>query len=217
MAEERTSRIANSEVLPLFPTFVWKCQLQPEVYKPINETILTELDALRQSLPELKPGQAWQSMHSLHRLPEFDVLVSCIEDSTRSVLEFLKIGYDAFEITACWANINAKDTPHKMHHHPNNFLSGVYYVQTQEGADTINFHDPRQQTGIIRPPVTQLTAMNTDQAVVRVSDGTLIAFPAWLPHSVDPNISARERISISFNIMFSSFTKGITKPLWGSE
>ena len=29
----------------------------------------------------------------------------------------------------------------------NNFLSGVYYVQTWPGADTINFHDPRPQAG----------------------------------------------------------------------
>jgi hypothetical protein len=27
--------------------------------------------------------------------------------------------------------------------HPDNFLSGVYYLQTQAGPDTINFHDPR--------------------------------------------------------------------------
>ncbi len=46
-------------------------------------------------------------------------------------------------------------------------------------ADTVNFHDPRSQTGIIRPPVTELTAENTDQVVVKVSDGTLLMFPSW--------------------------------------
>jgi uncharacterized protein (TIGR02466 family) len=66
-----------------------------------------------------------------------------------------------------------------------NFLSGVYYVQVQDGADTINFHDPRAQTAVIRPPVIALTAYNTDQVVVAVRTGTLILFPAWLPHSVD--------------------------------
>lgn len=44
-------------------------------------------------------------------------------------------------------------------------------MKTQEGADTINFHDPRSQTGIIRPPATELTADNTDHVVVNVSDG----------------------------------------------
>jgi hypothetical protein len=52
-----------------------------------------------------------------------------------------------------------------MHLRPNNFLSGVYYVRTHSGADTTNFHDPRNHSGIIRPPVVELTAENTDQVV----------------------------------------------------
>jgi hypothetical protein len=39
-------------------------------------------------------------------------------------------------------------------------------------------------------------------------------FPAYLQHSVDASASDEERISISFNIMFSSFTEHLSKPLW---
>ena len=60
----------------------------------------------------------------------------------------------------------------------------------------------------------ELTAENTDQVVVKVKNGTLLIFPAYLQHSVDANLSAEERISISFNIMFSSFTENLSKPLW---
>ena len=90
----------------------------------------------------------------------------------------------------------------------------MYYVRTRPGADTVNFHDPRNQAGIIRPPVAELTAENTDQVVVRVEDGTLLIFPSYLQHSVDANASEEERISISFNIMFSAFTENLSKPLW---
>jgi uncharacterized protein (TIGR02466 family) len=93
-------------------------------------------------------------------------------------------------------------------------LSGVYYVRTHPGADTINFHDPRNQTSVIRPPVVELAAENTDQVVVRVTSGTLLMFPSFLEHSVDANMSEEERISVSFNIMFSSFTENMSKPLW---
>ena len=103
---------------------------------------------------------------------------------------------------------------HRTHSHPNNFLSGAYYVKTAPGADTINFHDPRNQARVIRPPVVELTAENTDQVVVKVTNGTLLVFPAYLEHSVDANMSEQERISISFNIMFSSFTEKLSKPLW---
>jgi ectoine hydroxylase-related dioxygenase (phytanoyl-CoA dioxygenase family) len=62
--------------------------------------------------------------------------------------------------------------------------------------------------------VTELTAGNTDQVVVTVRDGTLLVFPAYLPHSVAPNTSDRERVSVSFNVMFSAFTEHFSKPLW---
>jgi len=50
-----------------------------------------------------------------------------------------------------------------------------------------------------------------------VRNGTLLAFPAYLQHSVDANASEEERISISFNIMFSDFTENLSKPLWGNH
>ena len=103
---------------------------------------------------------------------------------------------------------------HRMHSHPNNFLSGVYYLRTAAGADTINFHDPRTQTGIIRPPVTELTSANTDQVGVQVKRGMLLLFPAYLLHSVDANTGGEERVSISFNVMFSAFTENLSRPLW---
>jgi len=123
------------------------------------------------------------------------------------VLAHLRVGNHDVSITGCWANINAPGAAHRMHAHPNNFLSGVYYVQVQDRADTINFHDPRAQTAVIRPAVTELTAYNTDQVVVAINTGTLIVFPAWLLHSVDTNQSELPRISISFNVMFGEFPK----------
>ena len=33
-------------------------------------------------------------------------------------------------------------------------------------------------------------------------------------HSVDETASDEERISVSFNLMFSAFTENLAKPLW---
>ena len=110
--------------------------------------------------------------------------------------------------------MNGPEAAHAVHHHPNNFLSGSYYVSAPEGADTIAFHDPRPQTRIIRPPVRELTNENTDQVVVRVRPGTLLLFPSWLEHSVPPNRSDKLRISLSFNVMFSRYTETMAPPMW---
>ena len=204
----------DSHVIPMFPTLVWKVQLERELHTAIDAKILTAIENMRREEPELRPGQGWQSDKNLHEREEFHDLVSCVDKLAKSALRFWRIGNSAIELTGCWANVLGKGAAHKLHNHPNNFLSGVYYARTEPGADTINFHDPRNQTGIIRPAVVELTAENTDQVVVSVENGTLLLFPAYLQHSVDANRSENERVSISFNLMFSSFTEHLSKPLW---
>jgi uncharacterized protein (TIGR02466 family) len=214
MAKAGDPWIEASDVIPMFPTLLWKILVKPELRDAIDAKILATLGSMRRDLPRLESGHGWQSEQTLHDREEFQDLVACVDNATRSILRFLQIGHDAFEITGCWATVLATGAAHKAHSHPNNYLSGAYYVRTHPGADTINFHDPRNQAGVIRPPVMELTAENTDQVVVKVTNGTLLLFPAYLEHSVDANTSDEERVSISFNIMFSSFTEKLSKPLW---
>jgi len=212
MASERW--LEASEVIPMFPTLVWKFLLEAGLRSAIDAKILATLERMRRELPKLAPGQGWQSEQTLHGREEFGQLAACVGNAAKSILRFLRIGYEACEITGCWATVLATGAVHKAHSHPNNFLSGVYYVRTRPGSDAINFHDPRSQAGVIRPPVVELTSENTDQVVVRVTNGTLLMFPSYLEHSVDANASEEERISVSFNVMFSSFTEKLSKPLW---
>jgi uncharacterized protein (TIGR02466 family) len=208
--------VSSSDVIPMFPTLVWKVELKAQLRKRIDTQAAAALARMRGPLPPLAPGHGWQSIQTLHTLEEFRDLVACVRHVVAGILRFLKVGYDAIEITGCWATVLATGASHRVHHHPNNYLSAVYYLRTHPGADSINFHDPRSQTGVIRPPVRGLTANNTDQVVIGVRNGTLLVFPAYLQHSVEANASDAERVSISFNIMFCDFTANISKPLWGS-
>jgi uncharacterized protein (TIGR02466 family) len=214
MAGKHTNVFETTDVLRMFPTFVWKAELEPEVHRGINRRIILKLEKIRQSGPKSEPSQSWQSGHDLFEWEEFHELASCMNDAVRDVLKFLKAGEADFEITGCWANMNPPGASHGRHNHPNNYLSGVYYVQTNKGSDTINFHDPRSQAEVIKPPVTELNAENTDQVVVKVRNGMVLIFPSWLPHSVDANRSDQTRISISFNVMFSAYSETMSKPLW---
>jgi uncharacterized protein (TIGR02466 family) len=197
----------------LFPTYVWRGDVPEAARLELADILLKELASLGAPVAHLKTGENWQSEHDLHLRSGFRLLATWIQRASRELLDHLYIQPDVI-ITGCWANVNAPGTGHRLHSHRNNFLSGAYYLQTQDGADTINFFDPKVQAGAIRPTVSTPTAENTEVAQVRVADGALIMFPAWLLHSVDTNRSTKPRISISFNLMFPQFAESMARPGW---
>ena len=203
------------ELMQLFPTFVWKGNLEAQAFEPLNRDITAALSNISAPLEGLRSGENWQSDHDLHERAPFRPLMEWIEAAAASALSYLRIPRPLM-VTGCWANVNAPGTGHRLHSHRNNFLSGAYYVQVQDGADSINFFDPRPQAGVIRPAATQPTAENTEVAMVRVQTGSLLLFPAWLQHAVDVNRSGRTRISLSFNLMFPGFAEEMARPGWKS-
>lgn len=214
MTDTRPPTVDSTEIVPLFPTLVWKMQLSKETYEPMNAKMAAKLHELAEATPDLAPGGKLQTEQTLHLLPEFRQLTDIIDGAARGVLDFLKIIYDSIELTGCWANISPPGDGHRPHTHPNNYLSGVYYVQTQEGANTISFDDPRPQTNIIAPATTEITDENAGQIHITTRNGLLILFPSWLQHQVPPNKSRQPRISVAFNIMFSRYGETMSRPKW---
>ena len=198
----------------MFPTVLWRAELASSLRKRIKRLVLADLEKLRCGDPSVGPGQSWQSPRMLHERDAYRELVDVVHEATNRFLDHLNINYRTVLVTGCWINVNAPGAAHGIHSHPNNFFSGIYYLRAPPGGDTVNFHDPRHQTSIIRPPVTKLTADNADQIVTKVNEGTLLLFPAWLLHSVEANRSNEHRISLSFNLMFSSYAEEISKPMW---
>lgn len=214
MTTPQTPSVDSTEIVPLFPTLVWKMQLSRDTYEPINAKIKSKLMALAQATPGLSPDGKRQSDQTLHQLPEFKELKEIISGAATGVLDFLKIVYASIELTGCWANISPPGDSHRPHTHPNNYLSGVYYVQTPDGANTISFDDPRPQTNIIAPVTSEITNENAGQIHITTREGLLILFPAWLQHQVPRNKSQQARISVAFNIMFSRFGEDMSRPKW---
>jgi uncharacterized protein (TIGR02466 family) len=209
--------IETSATLKLFPTYVWATQLKRSAFEVINKDILARLELIQSARPELARAGQWQTSQDLHRHPELKGLVGVVRSAVREICESMTLIYDRFEITACWANVSHKGFPHRQHIHPNNYLSGAYYVKTARGADSINFHDPRPQAGLIAPPARDQNRANPDMITLDVREGMLALFPAWLLHSVNPNMSDETRVSVAFNIMFPSFGTTMAGPLWDGD
>jgi len=216
MTEGIPIRVEKTDAITLFPTFVWRTRLASETAGPVNRDLLALLDRLMEGR-ELAAGEKLQTEQTLHLRPEMSVLVEIANGAVTSILEFLKVEHAGFSITGCWANVGAPGSPHKMHSHPNNFLSGVYYVRAPAGGNSISFHDPRSQPAIIAPPRSEMGPVNAAKADLKVETGDLVIFPAWLFHSVPINRSRENRVSVAFNFMFRDFDRLMSPPQWSGR
>lgn len=100
-----------------------------------------------------------------------------------------------------WLNINSKDSHNILHSHGpffGNALSGVFYVKAPKKCGNINLYDPR---GALTSAIDLDYYNNSDRYYwIEPYDNLMLIFPSWLEHSVDPNESEEDRISIAFNI-----------------
>jgi len=101
MAMESKKWMEASDVIPMFPTLVWKLQVEADLRDALAARILEALAAMRRDLPPLEPGRGWQSGQALHERDDLRELVACVHRDVTSILRFLRIGCDAFEITGC--------------------------------------------------------------------------------------------------------------------
>src|SRR5258706_12246030 len=122
-----------SDVISMFPRPVWKTELEAPLGEAIGARVLSALTHLRRDLPPLAPGQGWQSVQSLHELDELRDLVSCVHRVVPAVLQFLRIGYDAYEVTPRWGAVFAERAGHQLHPHPHKLPSGVFHSRTPPG------------------------------------------------------------------------------------
>jgi hypothetical protein len=85
-----------------------------------------------------------------------------------------------------WGNISSFTNYNSIHTHGNNLkgFSGVVYLQIPKNSGGILFHNPININ---------------DQITYTLKEKEILIFPAILPHSVEPNLSQEDRISISFN------------------
>ncbi len=202
----------KQEVQELFPTPIWIVDLEPVQAAALNISLKAEIERLISPRPTIPPGSNWQTPQDLHTKPAFAEFVKLVETAARGVARYLQIDQYPMTITGCWANINPRGAYHPTHHHPNNYLSGVYYVAVPAPGSRIVFQDPRPS--MIMPKPKQYTRITANGADAQSKEGRLLIFPAWLKHNVPSNEGQSERISISFNLMFKNFTDTMAAPIW---
>lgn len=104
---------------------------------------------------------------------------------------------DELVIMQSWLNKSKRGEFHREHMHPNSIISGVWYPQINEKMPSIEFiKDERRDVSL---NIQTFNNYNCSAMRPATKRGDLFLFPSNLRHSVPPNNTDDERISLSFN------------------
>ena len=196
-----------------FPTTVFSVSCSG--YKQLNSQLLSLIYAERErdqqgiQRSNFRELGGWHSHNNLHQINAYNPLTERVLQAGKRMSS--QLGYHPskeLKIGTMWSIINAPGSSNKSHIHPDCHWSGVYYVQVPDSGGDIEFTDPRTSHIMNQPsfdPKSKRSKDNWTKVRFTPKAGTMIIFPSWLYHSVEPNMSNKtgkegERVIISFNI-----------------
>jgi uncharacterized protein (TIGR02466 family) len=164
----------------------------------------------KESNTETLPG-GWQSGNIDLSSPEFSSVIANIEIMLKEIRQLYNIKKGVLtQIDNGWININypgLNQLPDNYYHiHPNYFFSFVYYVKAKKDAGSLKMSSTYNSLEYILPDIAynELNTINSSRILVDPIPGKLVAFPSWISHYVEPNLSTSDRISIAFDIKLMS-------------
>ena len=183
-------------VIPIFPTVVTQSNIG--TYS-IDRQILNDI---QKNCHTNTGGNSYSKNQQILNLKEFDNLKNLIIFEVHKYFnEITKSPKDITPyITTSWMNFSTKGQQHHPHQHPNSILSGVFYLNVDQG-DSIMFTKSSSNQIVIKP--TEYNVFNSDSWSVPVANGDLVLFPSNLFHLVPPVAHNSIRISLAFNVFIT--------------
>ena len=175
-----TKQENNIEFTPLSdPIGFWKLKLEELDYN----NLIQNLYSIKKDYPSVSKSNkgGYQTNDNLHLFPQFFPLVQSINNI---ITKFTSNPNN--KITSMWGNISSFSNFNALHSHSKetHHMSGVIYLKCPKNSGNIIFHDP----------------LNLDFITsITPKESQILLFPSLILHSVEPNLSQEDRISIAFN------------------
>merc|ERR1712007_105236 len=90
-----------------------------------------------------------------------------------------------------WANVLETGGVHKKHTHQDSLVSGVLYLEIEEGNAPIRFTDVRSYANEFQTLVKDKPAFAHTTHELTPRPGELVLFPSWRVHEVPQNTGPR--------------------------
>ena len=143
--------------------------------------------------------------------PEFKDIKNFIDEVCQSYLDNVLCPKEDIKIyvTQSWLNYTEENEFHHKHEHPNSFVSGVFYIDSDKETDSIKFFNPISYRQIA-PEINEkkYNPYNSGSWFFSVETGKIVIFPSSTTHQVDNKKGSNTRISLAFN----TFLKGKIGP-----
>jgi uncharacterized protein (TIGR02466 family) len=164
------------------------------------ENFIKNLESDNRAGRKLSNAGGWQSKELDFRNNELSGLTEAIETRSENIKQLLGIKKE-IHFLSMWANVNRYKDYNRPHVHSKSLISGVFYIKCNTDSGKIVFENP---DNTMRYYLDQIdldhNQFNSVHWAVPPERNKLILFPSWLMHSVEPNLSQEDRISISFNL-----------------
>ena len=186
-----------------FSTPIWAAKVKD--YEKINDEMLAYILNLQKKDPIGVVKSNFKGWHS----KDFNMkdlapinFVSAIKNNLNTLIDDMDwdLAIQSVKISSMWAIINEKGAWNQKHQHSNSDISAAYYVTAHEGCGDIVFYDPRPARVYKQPIAKTPNKLNGTVNSIKPEAGMLVLFPSYLDHSVNPNISDKKRVVISFNL-----------------
>ena len=195
----------NEQILKLFPQPVFKYKIDnfEKINKELLEFIYKEFEKDKLGVKKSNIN-GWHSktfdLHDQNGVPKkfldhLDIYIKNVFKNYGWVYNSEKV-----KCTSMWSIINKRGNFNVEHSHSNNYLSAAYYVKAPKNCGNFKASNPNIINRNFFPKSKQANELNAKMATIKVEEGDLLIFPAYLPHSVEENESDHDRVLISFNI-----------------
>ena len=114
---------------------------------------------------------------------------------------------DDIKLANFWFNVNSRGNYNSLHNHRGGIISGVLYILIpDDNCGGITFERTDKELQYYLPPfLDKHNEFTSSMVTVKPKEGSLVLFPSWFNHRVEPSQSQNSRVSMSFNYTFTDF------------
>lgn len=185
----------------LFSVPVWRANLPN--FNGLKDAFLVAVKKYKESNPiSDSKSNSWgyQSPKEIHSLSELRPLFNFVTEMAQQSAESIGL-YGNIAIMEAWANFNCSRQCMNNQHIHGGVFSGIFYLNAPAESGKLALINPGingmwEGMSLIKHP----GQYTSESMLIQPTEGEVIMWPSYLPHSVSTNNHDEARISIAFNL-----------------